>query len=99
MLVIGLGTMVPSSPGYLGTYEFFAINALGLLGVTGTMALSFAFVSHAVTLLGASLIGALCFAFQRIEFASVLNPGMKLGEASVSHGSDFTSDRVQKTSG
>lgn len=74
MLVVGLGTMVPSSPGYIGTYEFFAVGALGVLGVEGSAALSFAFMSHAVTLLGASIIGALCLAFQKIEFGSVLKP-------------------------
>ncbi len=62
MLVVGLGTMVPSSPGYVGTYEFFATSALALLGVTGGLALSFALAMHAVTFLGASLLGAACLA-------------------------------------
>ena len=57
MLVLGLGTMVPSSPGYVGTYEFFATSALALLGVTGGVALSFALAIHAITFLGSSLLG------------------------------------------
>lgn len=94
MLVIGLGTMVPSSPGYIGTYEFFAVNALGVLGVTGTAALSFAFMSHAITLLGASIVGAICLAFQRIEFSSALKPIAESEEPLVREGS-MQGDQVQ----
>jgi uncharacterized protein (TIRG00374 family) len=60
IMVIGIGMMVPSSPGYIGTYEFFATSALALLGVTGGGALSFALMLHAVTFLGASFLGAAC---------------------------------------
>ena len=67
MLVVALGTMVPSSPAYIGTYEFFGANALALLGVTGGKSLSFVLMMHAVTFAGASLIGALCLAFQKFE--------------------------------
>jgi hypothetical protein len=81
MLVVGAGTMVATLPGYIDTYEFFAINALGVLGITSTAALSFAFMSQAVILLGASIVRALCLAFQRIGFASVLKPGVEMGEA------------------
>lgn len=60
MLAVALGTMIPSSPGYIGTYEFFATSALALLGVTGGGALSFALMLHAVTFLGTSFLGAAC---------------------------------------
>ena len=60
MLAVALGTMIPSSPGYIGTYEFFATSALALLDVTGGGALSFALMLHAVTFLGASFLGAAC---------------------------------------
>ncbi len=63
MLIIALGTMVPSSPGYLGTFELFGITALGLLGVAGGGALGFVVAYHATVLFGASLIGALTLAW------------------------------------
>jgi uncharacterized membrane protein YbhN (UPF0104 family) len=65
VVAVGLGTMVPSSPGSLGTYEFFAANALALIGVTGGSALSFAFVLHSVTFLGANFLGVACLAWSR----------------------------------
>lgn len=71
MLVVGLGTMIPSSPGYVGTYEFFATGALAAIGVTGGPALGFAVTMHAVTFMGASAVGALCLALERFELASL----------------------------
>lgn len=58
MLAIALGTMVPASPGYVGTFEFFGVSALALLGIEGSAALGFVVTLHAVLLLGASLVGA-----------------------------------------
>jgi uncharacterized protein (TIRG00374 family) len=65
ILVIGLSTMVPSAPGYIGTYEFSAMTALASLKVNGSSALSFALMMHAVTFILTSLIGASCLAFQK----------------------------------
>ncbi len=63
MIAIALGTMVPSSPGYIGTFELFGLNALALIGVSGNGALAFIVVLHTVTFLGSSLIGAACLAY------------------------------------
>jgi len=63
MLAVSLGTMVPSSPGYLGTFEFFGLSALALLGISGAPALGFALTLHAVLLLGSSVVGAACVAW------------------------------------
>jgi hypothetical protein len=49
LTVINLGNIVPASPGYAGSFEFFAIQALTTFssGVTDEMALALAAVSHA----------------------------------------------------
>jgi uncharacterized membrane protein YbhN (UPF0104 family) len=60
MITIAVATLVPSSPGYLGTFEFFGLSALTMVGHTGGNALSFVIVLHAVTILGAGILGALC---------------------------------------
>lgn len=60
LLLIAIGTMVPASPGFVGTYEFFGVAALGMLQVYGPQALAFVVLLHLTTLLGASLIGILC---------------------------------------
>jgi uncharacterized protein (TIRG00374 family) len=65
LLVLALGSMMPSSPGFVGTYEFFGVTALALVGVQGGPALAFVVLLHVLTLLGSSLIGAACFMFRQ----------------------------------
>ena len=48
---ISLGTMLPSTPAFVGTYHFFAAHALGTFGVDDGLAASFAIVAHAVNFL------------------------------------------------
>lgn len=62
MLIIALGTMVPASPGYVGTFEIFGLNALSMIGIAGAGALGFVIALHATLLLGSSLIGAVSLA-------------------------------------
>lgn len=64
LLLIAIGTMVPASPGFVGTYEFFGVTALSILQVRGPEALAFVVLLHLTTLLGTSLIGVLCFAMR-----------------------------------
>ncbi len=61
LLLIAIGTMVPASPGFVGTYEFFGVAAMGILQVHGPEALAFIVLLHMATLLGSSTIGMLCF--------------------------------------
>ena len=59
IIAITVGTLVPSSPGYLGTFEFFGLSTLAMVGHTGGNALSFVIVLHAVTIFGAGVLGVL----------------------------------------
>jgi len=45
--VLNLGVAVPSSPGYIGTYQWLGVSALGLLGVNHTEAFAFSVLMHA----------------------------------------------------
>lgn len=66
LLVIAVGTMIPSSPGYIGTFEVFGLMAMELIGRGGPTALGFVVTLHATTLLGSSVLGALCLAAIRM---------------------------------
>lgn len=55
--IMNLGLVIPSSPGYVGTYEFLGIAALALFGVAREPALEFALVLHALTLLVVLVLG------------------------------------------
>jgi hypothetical protein len=62
-IVAGL-LILPSAPGYVGTFQFATVLALGLFGVTRDVSLSLSIVYHAVnyvpiTVVGLAYLGAL----------------------------------------
>jgi glycosyltransferase 2 family protein len=57
MAVANLGGMIPSSPGYVGTFEWFALASLGLFGMGADAALSYVLVVHLALLIPVSLLG------------------------------------------
>lgn len=59
LLAVALGAMVPASPGYVGTYEFFALQALALLDIHDAKALSCVLVIHLVAILTSSTVGCI----------------------------------------
>lgn len=60
LVVVNIGVMLPSAPGYVGTFQFFAVMALGAFGVAKEMALSVAVVSHAMQYILVTSIGLVC---------------------------------------
>ena len=58
--VMTLATMMPSPPGYLGTFELFTKQALGLFGVAGAKALGTTLVLHTQVLVVTALVGVIC---------------------------------------
>jgi len=46
MAVIALGLMIPSSPAFVGVYEYFCVTALALFAVDKSRALSYAVLIH-----------------------------------------------------
>jgi len=67
LLILAIGLMVPSSPGFVGTYEFFGIAALNLIGIQGEIALSFVLLLHVVSLLGSTLLGVCCLLLRQLK--------------------------------
>lgn len=56
--VINLGVAIPSSPGFVGTYQWLAVAALGTAGVGADSALAFALLMQAVWYVPTTLVGA-----------------------------------------
>ena len=59
---LALGVAIPSSPGYIGTYQLIGVEALGLLDVPASQALAFSILMQATwyvptTLVGGAFIG------------------------------------------
>ncbi len=55
--VVNLAGLIPASPGQFGVYEYFAVLALGALGIDKTQATAFALVNHLVIWLPVTLLG------------------------------------------
>jgi hypothetical protein len=57
--VLNLGSAVPSSPGYVGTYEWLGVASLGLLDIGHEPALAFTILVHAAWYVPTTLFGAI----------------------------------------
>jgi uncharacterized protein (TIRG00374 family) len=71
LVMVNLGIMVPSAPGYVGTQEFFGTQALSVFGVPAERAFVLVFVSHAIQYLLVTGLGLLFFAREHVSFASL----------------------------
>jgi len=70
LVVVNLGIMLPSAPGYVGTFQFFAVMALGAFAVPKETALAVAISSHLMQYLLVTGIGLLFFARENLSFWS-----------------------------
>jgi uncharacterized protein (TIRG00374 family) len=57
--VMNLGVAIPSSPGFVGTYEWLGVASLGLLGIPPEEALAFSIVLHACWYVPTTLAGGI----------------------------------------
>lgn len=60
-----LGTLVPGGPGHLGTFDFFVMKVLVVMGVAQANAAAYALLTHAVLWLPVTLAGVLSWWFLR----------------------------------
>lgn len=57
IVMMGIAVMIPASPGYLGTFHLMVLLGLTQMGVSKSIALSYAILTHAHGLIIAILIG------------------------------------------
>ena len=60
--MINLGSAIPSSPGFVGTYQWLSVAGLGLFGVGHAEAFAFAIVLQAVWFIPTTIAGLVLFA-------------------------------------
>lgn len=65
--VLNLGMAVPSSPGYVGVYEYLMVLTLSLYGIAHTPALAAAFAYHAIAFVPIAIIGLVYIARSGVE--------------------------------
>lgn len=67
--ILALGITIPSSPGYVGTIQYFSIIALGLWGIEKTTALGFSIIYHAITYFPVTVLGLWYLAKENLSVA------------------------------
>jgi uncharacterized protein (TIRG00374 family) len=60
--VVNLGMALPSTPGYLGVFDYLTVVTLGLYGVKKTPALAAALIFHAIAFIPVTVIGIIYIA-------------------------------------
>ena len=55
--VVNLGVVIPSSPGFVGTYQWLAVSALGVVGVDGEVAIAFSLLMQAIWYIPTTIVG------------------------------------------
>jgi glycosyltransferase 2 family protein len=71
LVVVNLGIMLPSAPGYVGTFQFFGVLALSVFGVQHEVALSAAIVAHGVQYVLVTGVGLLFFWRANLTFGAL----------------------------
>ncbi len=56
LVFVSLATVLPAAPGFVGTYHYFAVLALGLFDVDRDLATSFAIIGHATAIVPFTLL-------------------------------------------
>jgi uncharacterized protein (TIRG00374 family) len=71
LVITTISVVVPSSPGYVGSYHFLCQLSLGLFTVPKGPALSFAFVMHAVNIFPVFFLGLFILSREKISLVSI----------------------------
>jgi len=71
LVVTTIGVVVPSSPGYVGTYHWLCQVSLAMFGVPAGPALSFAMVAHGVNFLPVLIAGLILAYYEGVEIFKV----------------------------
>jgi uncharacterized protein (TIRG00374 family) len=75
--VLNLVTMIPAAPGYIGTFDAVGIELLGTFGIPADVATGFILVLHVTLWLPITLLGAIFFAREGLEWDKALKEAQK----------------------
>ena len=78
LVVTTIGIVVPSSPGYVGTYHWLCQISLAMFGVPAGPALSFAILTHGVNFLPVLIVGLILAYYEGVEIFRVQNRSASL---------------------
>ena len=71
LVITTISVLVPSSPGYVGTYHYLCQLSLGMFSVPQSEALTFAFVAHGMNFFPILLLGLIIAAIEGISISKI----------------------------
>jgi glycosyltransferase 2 family protein len=80
VVVVALGMVIPSSPGYIGVFHYLVTVALAPFGVPKDVALSFAFVWHGLNYIELSVVGLVALAVHGTSLGQVMHKWRERGK-------------------
>lgn len=72
MIIIGMGAILPTAPGYVGTVEFLGTNALFFMGVNRNQAFGYIITLHVLQLLTVTFWGFRSLLTEKITFSELI---------------------------
>ncbi|MDR1418497.1 MAG: flippase-like domain-containing protein [Endomicrobium sp.] len=71
IIIIGVGSIVPTMPGYFGAYELMGVLSLSSLGIDKDLAFTCIAISHLLALLGVFGLGFVCIVKTKLSLADL----------------------------
>ncbi|HNR11838.1 MAG TPA: lysylphosphatidylglycerol synthase transmembrane domain-containing protein [Thermodesulfobacteriota bacterium] len=80
LVIMALGAAIPSSPGFVGTLQFFCVTGLAFFGIPRSESLGFSIVYHACQYIPVTLLGFFFLSRSRLRLKEITNEGGDFGE-------------------
>ena len=71
VIIIGIGAIIPTAPGYIGAFEFMGVTALSALSVDKDAAFVCIAIYHFLQLMTIFALGIMSVAKERISFSDL----------------------------
>ena len=70
-VILTIGIMIPSAPGFVGTIQYCCVLGLGLFSIPDSQALSYSIVYHAGVFIPLTGAGLVCLLIEGISFSDL----------------------------
>ena len=71
MIIIGMGAIIPTAPGFVGTVEFLGVTSLSFIGVNKNLAFGYIISLHMLQLLTVSVLGIMSLIKEKISISEL----------------------------
>jgi glycosyltransferase 2 family protein len=75
LVLTTISVVIPSTPGYVGTYHYLCQAALAMFAVPASEALSFAVVAHFISVVPVMLLGLVCANYEGVSIYRTASEG------------------------